>query len=364
MLSLLFKNPLLSYLTCKGKVEMERLTIIDIAKLCGVGVTTVSRAINNHPDINEETKAMVMKVIKENHYVPNNSARNLKRSDSKTIAVLIKGISNPFFSPMIKVFEKEIQRKKYSFILQRVDENQDEIEVAIELEKEKRLKGIVFLGGLFSHSQEKLQQLTVPFVLSTIGMTEEFDLSNYSSVSVDDFNESYKIVDYLCNLGHEKIAVITAPEDDVSIGKLRYEGYKKALSDHGIAYNERLVRRMKEDIDSYSMENGYAVTKELLESGEEFTAIFTLSDSMAIGACKAIFEAGKRVPEDYSVAGYDGLDISFYYNPSITTIKQPVVEIAEASIKILFDLINKKVNHAHQIFPAELIVRESTRSIF
>ncbi|MDH6370709.1 DNA-binding LacI/PurR family transcriptional regulator [Paenibacillus sp. PastF-3] len=363
MLSLFFKNPLLSYLTCKGKIEMERLTIIDIAKLCGVGVTTVSRAINNHPDINEETKAMVMKVIKENHYVPNNSARNLKRSDSKTIAVLIKGISNPFFSPMIKVFEKEIQRKKYSFILQRVDENQDEIEVAIELEKEKRLKGIVFLGGLFSHSQEKLQQLTVPFVLSTIGMTEEFDLSDYSSVSVDDFNESYKIVDYLCNLGHEKIAVITAPEDDVSIGKLRYEGYKKALSDHGIAYNERLVRRMKENIDSYSMENGYAVTKELLESGEEFTAIFTSSDSMAIGACKAIFEAGKRVPEEYSVAGYDGLDISFYYNPSITTIKQPVVEIAEATIKILFDLINKKVNHAHQIFPAELMIRESTRSI-
>lgn len=77
---------------------MERLTIIDIAKLCGVGVTTVSRAINNHPDINEETKAMVMRVIKENHYVPNNSARNLKRSDSKTIAVLIKGISNPFLA--------------------------------------------------------------------------------------------------------------------------------------------------------------------------------------------------------------------------------------------------------------------------
>lgn len=154
MLSLLFENPLLSYLTCKGKVEMERLTIIDIAKLCGVGVTTVSRAINNHPDINEETKAMVMKVIKENHYVPNNSARNLKRSDSKTIAVLIKGISNPFFSPMIKVFEKEIQRKKYSFILQRVDENQDEIEVAIELEKEKRLKGIVFLGD-YSHTLKK-----------------------------------------------------------------------------------------------------------------------------------------------------------------------------------------------------------------
>lgn len=342
---------------------MERITIIDIAKMCGVGVTTVSRAINNHPDISEDTKAMVMKVIKENHYVPNNSARNLKRSASKTIAVLIKGITNPFFNHMIKVFEQEIQRKKYSFILQRVDENQDEIEVAIELEKEKRLKGIVFLGGYFSHSKEKLNQLTVPFVLSTIGMTSEFDLNDYSSVSVDDFKESYKMTDYLIHQGHTQIALITAPMDDVSIGKLRYEGYKKALEDQGLAINEQLIWSMKEEIESYTMENGYTVTKELLQSQEEFTAIFAISDNLAVGACKAIFEAGKRVPEDYSVAGFDGLDISFYYNPSLTTIRQPVVEIAEETIKILFDLIHKKITHAHKVFPADLVVRESTRSI-
>lgn len=341
---------------------MERITIIDIAKLCGVGVTTVSRAINNHPDINQETKMMVMQVIKENHYIPNNSARNLKRAASKTIAVLIKGITNPFFNHMIKVFEEEIKRKKYSFFLQRVDENQDEIDVAIELEKEKRLKGIVFLGGYFSHSKEKLTQLTVPFVLSTIGMAAEFEPNDYSSVSVDDFKESYKLVDYLCSLGHKKIAIITAPMDDVSIGKLRFEGYKKALEDRGLDFNEQLVRCMKENIESYTMENGYAVTKELLESNEEFTAIYAISDSLAVGACKAVFEAGKRVPEDYSVAGFDGLDISFYYNPSITTMRQPVEEIAEETIKILFDLIHKKITHAHKIFPAELIVRDSTKS--
>ncbi|OAB47137.1 LacI family DNA-binding transcriptional regulator [Paenibacillus antarcticus] len=342
---------------------MERITIIDIAKMCGVGVTTVSRAINNHPDINEETKMMIMRVIKENHYIPNNSARNLKRAASKTIAVLIKGITNPFFNHMIKVFEEEIKRKKYSFFLQRVDENQDEIDVAIELEKEKRLKGIVFLGGYFSHSKEKLTQLTVPFVLSTIGMSEVVEPNEYSSVSVDDFNESYKLVDYLCSLGHTKIATITANMEDVSIGKLRFEGYKKALADHGVDYNADLVWHMKDDIESYTMENGYVVTKELLASKEEFTALYAISDSLAIGACKALLEAGKRVPEDYSVAGFDGLDISFYYNPSITTMKQPVGEIAEETIKILFDLINKKITHAHKTFPAELIVRESTRSL-
>ena len=132
---------------------MESITIKDVARICGVGVSTVSRAINNHPDINPETKEMIMQVIKENHYVPNNSARNLKRSDARAIAILIKGISNPFFNSMIKVFEEEIQKKKYTLVLQHVDEWQDETEVALELEKEKRLRGIVFLGGFASHSE-------------------------------------------------------------------------------------------------------------------------------------------------------------------------------------------------------------------
>lgn len=342
---------------------MGTITIKDIARLSGVGVSTVSRAINNHPDINEETKAMIMQVIKENHYIPNNSARNLKRSESRTIAVLIKGISNPFFSDMLKVFENEIQKKRYSFLLHRVDDKQDEIDVAIELEKEKRLRGIVFLGGYFSHSEEKLSQLKVPFVLSTIGVSKKIDRNHYSSVAVDDYKESYKMVEYLCSLGHKRIATIAAPPGDESIGKLRLKGYKQALEDRGISFDQNLVRYMKEDIQTYSMKNGYLVTKELLESNVDFTAIFAISDSMAVGACKAILETGKKIPEDYSVAGFDGLDISYYYNPSITTIKQPASEMAEESIKILFDLIHKKKIQENKIFPGELVVGESTRSL-
>jgi len=340
---------------------METITIRDIAKQCGVGVSTVSRAINNHPDINEKTKAMIAQVILENNYIPNNSARNLKRSTSKTIAVLIKGISNPFFSNMLKVFEMEIQRKKYSFLLHRVEEQEDEIDVAIELEKEKRLKGIVFLGGYFSHSEEKLKQLKVPFVLSTIGVTDKIDKDYYSSVSVDDYKESYKMVDYLCKLGHKRIATITVAPEDESIGKLRFKGYLQALEDNHISFDPGLVGYMKEDIVTFSMKYGYEVTKELLKTNKDFTAIFAISDSMAVGACKALFEAEKRVPEDYSVAGFDGMDISFYYNPSITTIRQPVEEMAEETIRILFDIIHKKRSQESKIFPAELVIGQSTR---
>ncbi|MFR8169818.1 MAG: LacI family DNA-binding transcriptional regulator [Marvinbryantia sp.] len=342
---------------------MESVTIKDIARMCGVGVSTVSRAINNHPDINQETKEMIMRTIAEHNYVPNNSARNLKRTDARTIAVLVKGISNPLFNRMIKIFEAETQKEKYSLVLQHVDDWQDEVDVAIQLEKEKRLRGIVFLGGYFSHSEDKLRQISVPFVLSTIGLLEDENKKKYASVSVDDVKESGKIVDYLISKGHEKIAILASTEDDESIGRLRLEGYYQALKKHGIAANPSLVKYMNQEIGSYTMENGYEMAKELLESGEEFTAIYAISDQMAVGACKAIFESGKSVPEDYSVTGFDGLDIAQFYNPSITTLRQPMEEMAEATIRTLLELIRKKSKNRHIVFDGELVEAQSVREI-
>lgn len=342
---------------------MKAITIKDIAKKCGVGVSTVSRAINNHPDISEETRMMIMEVIKENNFIPNNSARNLKLLETRTIAVLIKGIDNPFFQNMIKLFDEEIQKKRYTFILHRVDSNQDEVEVALELIKEKRLKGIVFLGGNFFHQEEKLKEITVPFVLSTIAIADNIDKNIYSSVSVDDKNESEKITSYLCDNGHTKIAILAAGRSDKSISKLRIEGYCNALISRNIPINENLIRHTCDNENIQIIENGYKLMKELLESGEEFTAVYAISDSMAVGASKAILESGKKIPEDYSVVGFDGLDITYYYNPSITTIRQPVEEIAKETTNILFDLINKKTKNKHKIFDGELVERDSVSKI-
>lgn len=342
---------------------MESITIKDIARICGVGVSTVSRAMNNHPDINQQTKDMVMRTIQEYHYIPNNSARNLKRTDAKTIAVLVKGISNPLFSRMIKIFEKEIKKERYSLVLQHVDEKQDEIDVAIQLEKEKRLRGIIFLGGNFSHSDDKMKQISVPFVLSTIGLLEDANEEKYASVSVDDVKESYKAVEYLIRQGHRRIALIGPLKDDESIGCLRMEGYLKALQDHGIEADPALICYMKEEFGTYTMENGYVMTKELLASGADFTAAFAMSDSMAVGVCRAIFDEGKRVPEDYSVIGFDGLDIAQFYNPTIATLRQPMEEMAEATIRMLFDVIRKKSKNKHIVFEGKLIEGQSVKNI-
>ncbi len=343
---------------------MEQITIKDVARICGVGVSTVSRAINNHPDINPETKAMIMQTIKENNYIPNNSARNLKRQDAKAIAVLVKGITNSFFSEMIKIMEEEIKKKKYSLVLHHVEFDEDEVDVALELVKEKRLRGIIFLGGYFRHNEEKLQQLHVPFILSTMGASpQEYSRNTYSSVAVDDEKESYKVVDYLCKCGHKDIAIICSKSMDTSIGELRLQGYKRALAENGIPVREELILYMNPEIEDYSLENGYAVAKEFLQKKIPCSAIYVISDIMAIGAGKALAEAGFKVPEDISLAGFDGVEIGKYITPSLTTVKQPVEAMAKATTDILFDVIEERDEHCHRIFDGELLVRESTRAL-
>lgn len=305
-----------------------------------------------------------MNTIKEYGYVPNNSARNLKRVDAKAIAVLVKGISNPFFANMIKVIEKECKKKHYYMELSHIESDEDEVDAALKVVKEKRLRGIIFLGGLFSHSDEKLRKLTVPFVFSTAGsIPENISKKLYSNICVDDRKESARIVDYLIGLGHEKIAMVVAEPNEQSIGKLRLDGYYEALQAHDIAINPNLVYQTTNEVGHFSMENGYRTTKRLIESGEEFTAVYAMADVLAIGAIRALLESGLRVPEDVSVAGYDGIDVSGYISPSLTTIRQPVEDMAKNTVKLLFDIIAGKKEHQHITFDGELLVRESTKEI-
>ena len=341
--------------------KMSAITIKDIAKICGVGVSTVSRALNNHPDINPETKQRIMEIVEEYDFVPNNSARNLKITDSKTIAILVKGMTNPFFMRMIGAMEADIQEKKYSMELRHVDEKTDEVETAMELVKEKKLKGIIFLGGLSTHSTEKLEKVGVPYVLSTISANEDEE-GYFSSISVDDVTESYKITDYLIKKGHKRIAIIGAPQVDTSIGQLRLQGYLSALKDNGIKPDYDLIWHTR-NFDTYSMGSGYSIMKEKLSENHDFTAVYAISDTMAIGAIRALHEEGIRVPEDVSVAGFDGIDMGKYHVPSLTTIKQPFEDMAHKTTKILFDVINNGKSHRKIVMDATLVERESVRSI-
>lgn len=346
-----------------GVDGLSAFTIKDIAKICGVSISTVSRAINDDPKINQNTKGRILKVIEEYHYVPNNSARNLKMIESNTIALLIKGIDNQFFQAMLKIYEEELKKMEHTLLIHAVGEEQDDASVAIELTKEKRLKGIIFLGGLMNYPEEEMDMIGVPYVLCTVATDVDRPKQNCLSVSIDDEKESYKAVDYLCKKGHKRIAIITGRETDYAIGGLRLRGYQRALEDNGIPYDSKLVRYMKIDIPEYSAANGYQVTKELLESGVEFTAVYVISDLTAFGAYKAIFDAGKRIPEDYSVMGFDGLEATRYYHPSLTTIVQPSSEMVKCSIELLMEAIAGKKEKRQLIMEADLLERDSVADI-
>ena len=341
---------------------MESVTIKDIAKRCNVAVSTVSRAINNHPDINPETRRKIMKVIEENHYIPNNSAQNLKKSVSKTIGVVIKGADNQLFAKMRPVLVEGIAQYDYESDIEYISISGDEIREALRLVKEKRLKGLIFLGGNHNRTEEDLKAVPVPFVMCTVDMDETVPKDLYSSVSVDSYQESYRMVDHLCSKGYKKIVIFSGSRGDESVGRLRLNGYRDALKANRIEVDEQRIwysQDWAEDV--FSMANGYRMGKKLIESGIDFDCVYAVADSIAIGAGGALLESGIRIPEECGLAGFDGLDETLYYHPSITTMRQPVKEMAEDAVKILFSMLHKGEANQHRVFSCKLEARESTQ---
>lgn len=341
---------------------MTTPTIKDIASICGVSVSTVSRAINDAEGISSTTRRKILATIKKTGYVPDANARNLKISKNKIIAVLIKGITNPFFTPLIKVIEEEISKTDYSFVLTKVEEHLSEVDVATRVVKTLKPEGIIFLGGHFVSDRKELKTTDVPYSMTTI-VNKDIINKNSTCVGIDDYKESARMVDYLVSLGHKKIAFIAARSDDLSIGHLRLEGYKKALAKHGIAFDQSLVIYPPKGLNPYSLYHGYESGKKIVKDGLDCTAIFAISDLVAIGAIKALNDMGKSVPEDFSVAGFDGLEINEFLIHPITTIAQPTSKIAYTSVKELFKIINKKEYNEVTSFDADLFIGETTAEI-
>ena len=247
-----------------GWYSLTHLTIKDIAKYSGTSVSTVSRVLNNHPDVSEKARVQVMKVVEQYRYVPNNSARNLVIRESDTVAVVVRGIANPFFTRIIKTIERAIYAEGYSMSLHQIGSRDDELMTAAMLEREKRLRGIIFLGGRFNYSPADVAMLRVPFVCCTYANTfGSLEPERFSSVAIDDKREAYRAVRLLIERGHRRIAALIEAEDGDSISQLRYEGYCEALADAGIPFDPALV----ECAGSFEMKDAYRAAARLAEPG-------------------------------------------------------------------------------------------------
>lgn len=324
------------------------MTIKDIAKISGVSVSTVSRVLNNHPDVSEDVRHKVMAVVEKYNYIPNNSARALGQSKTDNIGLIVRGISNPFYTSIIHEIEQDIEKAGYTLVMQQIGSCDDELLAGAMMERDKRLRGLIFLGGRLDSTKEQIAGIGVPFVnCSSNNAYGTLDADSYSSVSIDDTQTAYEAVKELYKEGHRRIAVLLARPDDGSVSQIRYEGYVKALTEAGMAPDEDLII----SVDSYNIADAYYGTKEWLEKGIAFDAIFAIADNLAMGAMRALREKGIDVPKQCSIVAIDGIEVSEYMAPALSTYCQPMEELGRTSVELLIDLIEKKGKHRQVILP-------------
>lgn len=336
------------------------MTIKDIARLSGVAVSTVSRVINNHPDVSPESRERVLKIISEYNYVPNNSARDLVKTKSDAIGLIVRGLQNTFYTDIIHAIESALDKAGYTMVMRQIGTQDDEIQCGAMMEREKRLLGIIFLGGRSDYAPEELNVLTVPYVFCTY--TNSYGTlrdSRYSSVSVCDEAEASRAVNELISRGHKRIAALIAAKDDHSISQLRYQGYCKALKEHGIEPDDSLVI----SCGSFNIGDAYTSTKAFLDAGRDFTAIFAIADNMAIGAMRALRESGRSVPDDCSIIAIDGIEVSEYTAPMLSTLCQPMEEMGKRSAELIVGLIEETGTNSQIILPTVLRAGESVKTL-
>jgi len=325
------------------------MTIKDLAALSGYAVGTVSRVLNNQPNVSERARSRIIAIAQEAGFELNSNAKNLKQLHSNTVLVVVRGVHNDLFAALVEHLQRLAADSSYELVVDYIDELADEVRRAQQLIKELKPQGILFLGGNMAHFQERFQFVAVPCVLVT-NSAAGLEFSNLSSVTTDDKAAAAAAIRFLTENGHRQIAIIGGDRDKSDTSRLRFEGCMEEFRRQGMEFDvERYYRSVR-----YSYADGYAAMMGILRNAPEVTAVFAVSDVMAIGAARAIHDAGRRVPEDISLVGFDGLPICNYYQPRLTTVVQQTNFMAETSFRMLDDCIRNGTAARHILAPSEL----------
>lgn len=334
------------------------MTIKDLSAQTGYSVGTISRALNNHPNVSKKAREKILKAAEESGFQLNANAKQLRQQHGNSILVVVKGTSNELFAELVEAIQARFAPLKYPLIVDYRDEDMNEVARAVQLCAEKKPLGIIFLGGNQRNFKTHFPKIDVPCVLVT-NSAAELDFPNLSSVYTDDFQASSDAMETLISMGHRQIAIIGGKYDGSDTSRLRFNGCLEVLNRNGVDFD-----REKDYIGvRFSYQDGYEATRHLLRSGRKFTALFAVADVIAIGAIRALRDHGLRVPEDVSVMGYDGLTLGDYLIPQLSTVNQPVALLAERSSDILLDCIETDGHARHETVPYTIYKRESTRTL-
>lgn len=338
------------------------MTIKDIARESGYAVATVSRVLNNRPDVSPEARAKIQEVLKAHNFTPNNNARHLKQPSSNNVTIMInrtvKGMFNILFSSILEEMQIRLKEKGYSSIFYYLDQGANEVEEARKLCRERKPLALIFLGGSMGNFREGFSEIDVPSVFVT-KTAAECGFRNLSNIYTDNVAGADCAMSYLIKNGHKHIAILGGDLTTSSTARQRYEGAINACRRAGIPFD--FDRQYLTAQHSYS--SAYEAMNVMLDRMPELTAVFAQSDVMAIGSIRAMQDRNLRVPEDVSIIGYDGTDISGYFCPRLATIRQNAEKLAWRSVDALIDSLENEVPPVNEIVPFELIPGETVKNI-
>jgi LacI family transcriptional regulator len=338
----------------------SKATLKQIAKDLGVSVSTVSKALSDSPEISEPTKIKIQEFAKLQNYKPNSMAKNLKNQRTNTIAVVIPNILNPFFAKVFSGIEKKANEKGYNVITYISNESFEKEKQAIDLLSNGTVDGFIVSlaeetqkNNDFDHFKELLRD-KIPVVL----FDRITSALHCDKVIVDDFDASIDAMNYFVATGCQKIALVSSIEN-LSVGKLRADGYLKALQQNNILIDEKLIVRTD------SIEEFDVAMQHLIDT-QKVDAIFGLDEHASTMAMKMAVKKGIKIPEELSVIGFaDGI-WSRRLTPSLSTISQHGPEIGEAAVTMLIDKLENKQDeyiYSTTVIKTELRKRDSLRKI-
>ncbi len=334
------------------------VTIKDIARESGYSVSTVSRVLNHRNDVSPDAKKKIEEVVALYNFVPNNNAKHLKQNNSKSIGVLVKGISNMLFASIVEEIQQMIGKTEYTLVVSYLDEDADEVEEAERLCRERKPLGLLFLGGNPDYFKKGFSHVDVPCVLVT-NRANDMEFANLSSVATDDIAAAKCAMEALFAAGHRDIGILGGDIEKSYTSHQRYIGCRQSFKEHGLSLKQETCYEKAR----FSYDSAYRAMQRLLKKYPQLTAIFAMSDVMAIGAIRALRDMNYRIPEDISVIGFDGTALAEYYNPKLATIKQQYRTLATRSVEILFGQIELKKDPIHEIVPFEFVSGESIGNI-
>lgn len=323
-------------------------TIVDVAREAGVSFKTVSRVLNGEPNVREPTRQLVLQAVKTLGYRANPYARNLRAAQSRLIAVFFSNSSRNYTSEIQIGVLQRCNAEGFNAIFEETDAG---LESLVSLRGEPNLTGVILVPPLTEDVAilRRLTEAGIPFVrLAPVDAAGEA-----GHVSMDDEAAAAEMTDYLVALGHRRIGFIAGPGDHPQ-ARLREAGFRAALTRNGLTLEPDLMEK-----GSFHFDSGLRAAEALLSAKEPPTAIFASNDDMAAAVLAVAYRKGIRIPQDLSVAGFDDTPLASVVVPSLTTIYQPIREMAAQAAGILFDKADSKAP-ASSVLPHKLVVREST----